>query len=71
VWLHSTLAQTAPVPLVDRLVELSFSGICLNSKGHEADGQELIERLLQTIPQRPVQSEDGELLSFRLPEKRR
>lgn len=65
--LHSALAPLAPAPLVDRLVELGFSGIYVNRKGHAEEAREVIKGLLQKIPQAPIQSDDGELLFFRLP----
>jgi len=65
--LHSALAPLAPAPLVDRLVELGFSGIYVNRNGHAEGAREVIKGLLQKIPQVPIQSDDGELLFFRLP----
>jgi len=65
--LHSALAPLAPAPLVDRLVELGFSGIYVNRSGHAEAAREVIKGLLEKIPQVPILSDDGELLFFRLP----
>ena len=65
--LHLDLSVLGPFELVDALVAAGFSGVYVDRKGHEADGQQLVRGLLLRVPQKPIISRDGSLLFFRLP----
>jgi hypothetical protein len=64
---HGLLALQSPPKLVDTLVSTGFSGVYIDRKGYEDNGQELIQALLRKIPQQPIANRDGSLLLFRLP----
>ena len=65
--LHSRLAPLPPSELVDALVAAGFSGLYVDRKGHEANGQALALALRRKLQVQPITNRDGSLLFFRLP----